>query len=35
MYIWSPQVLQDQIAITSRSTHTDAIAESLRSTWKR
>jgi len=33
MYFWSPQVLQDQIAITSRSTHTDAIAESLRSTW--
>ena len=35
MYIWSQQVLQDQIAITSRSTHTDAIAEALRSSWKR
>jgi len=33
MYSWTPQVLQDQIAITFRSTHTDAIAESLRSTW--
>jgi hypothetical protein len=35
MYIWSQQVLQDQIAIASRSTRTDAIAESLRSSWKR
>jgi hypothetical protein len=35
MYIWSPQVLQDQLAIASRSTHTDEIAESLRSSWKR
>jgi hypothetical protein len=35
MYIWSPQVLRDQIAITSRSTHTDEIAETLRSSWKR
>ena len=35
MYMWSPQVLQDQIAITSRSTHTDEIAETLRSSWKR
>ena len=35
MYIWSQEVLQDQIAITSRSTRTDAIAESLRSSWKR
>jgi len=35
MYIWSPQVLQDQIAITSRSTRTDEIAETLRSSWKR
>ena len=35
MYIWSPQVLQDQIAITCRSTRTGEIAESLRSPWKR
>ena len=35
MYIWSQQVLQDQIAITSRSTRTDEIAETLRSSWKR
>jgi hypothetical protein len=35
MYILSPQVLQDQIAITSRSTRTDEIAETLRSSWKR
>ena len=35
MYIWSPQVLQDQIAITSRSTRTDEIAESLRNSRKR
>ena len=35
MYSWTRQVLQDQIAITSRSNHTDAIAESLRSSWKR
>jgi hypothetical protein len=35
MYIWSTQVLEDQIAITSRSTRTDAIADTLRSSWKR
>jgi hypothetical protein len=35
MYIWSPQVLQDQIAITARSNHTDAIAETLGSARKR
>jgi hypothetical protein len=35
MYMWSPQVLQDQIAIASRSTRTDEIAETLRSSWKR
>ena len=35
MYIWSTQVLQDQIAIASRSTRTDAVAENLRSSWKR
>jgi hypothetical protein len=35
MYFWSTQVLQDQIAIASRSTHTGEIAETLRSTWKR
>jgi hypothetical protein len=34
IYSWTQQVLQDQIAITSRSTHTDAIAETLRSSWK-
>jgi hypothetical protein len=34
MYSWTRQVLQDQIAITSRSAHTDAIAETLRSSWK-
>ena len=35
MYIWSPQVLQDQIAIATRSTHTDAVAETLASARKR
>jgi hypothetical protein len=35
MYIWSPSVLQDQIAITSRSNRTGEIAETLRSSWKR
>ena len=35
MYMWSPQVLQDQIAIASRSTHTGEIAETLRSVRKR
>lgn len=35
MYLWSPQVLQDQLAITSRSTHTDELAESLRNSRKR
>ena len=35
MYSWSPQVLQDQIAIASRSTRTGEIAETLRSSWKR
>ncbi len=35
MYIWSTQVLQDQIAIGSRSTRTGEIAETLRSSWKR
>jgi len=35
MYLWSPQVLHDQIAITSRSTQTDELAETLRSSWKR
>ena len=34
MYSWTRQVLQDQIAITSRSTRTDAIAKTLRSSWK-
>jgi hypothetical protein len=35
MYSWTRQILQDQIAITSRSTRSDAIAETLRSSWKR
>ena len=35
MYGWTRQVLQDQIAIDSRSTHSDAIAETLRSSRKR
>ena len=35
MYSWTRQILQDQIAITSRSTRTDEIAETLRSSWKR
>ena len=35
MYMWSPQVLQDQIAIASRSTRTGEVAETLSSSWKR
>jgi hypothetical protein len=35
MYQWTRQILEDQIAITSRSVQTDAIAEILRSSWKR
>jgi len=35
MYMWSPQVLQDQIAIASRSTQTGEIAQTLRNSWKR
>ncbi len=35
MYSWTRQILQDQIAITSRSTRTGEIAETLRSSWKR
>lgn len=35
MYSWTRQILQDQIAITSRSARTDALAETLRSSWKR
>ena len=34
MYSWTRQVLQDQIAITSRSARTDAVAETLRSARK-
>jgi len=35
MYMWSPQVLQDQIAIASRSTQSGEIAQTLRNSWKR
>ena len=35
MYMWSPQVLQDQIAIASRSTQTGEIAQTLRNSGKR
>jgi hypothetical protein len=34
MYSWTPQVLQDQIAFTSRSARADAVAETLRNARK-
>jgi hypothetical protein len=34
MYSWTPQILRDQIVFTSRSTRSDAMAETLRSARK-